>query len=76
MMFGKRDPVCGVKVSRKSAYFTEYDGKKYYFDSEGCKLTFEADPEAYIKKKSRGAILRPPKGGSGDIPRCCHEMKK
>jgi YHS domain-containing protein len=75
-MFGKRDPVCGVKVSKKSKYFAEYGGKTYYFDCEGCKLTFEADPESFIKKKSGRGFLRPPKGGSGDVPRCCHDMKK
>lgn len=71
-MFRKRDPVCGVKVSKKTKYFTQYAGKTYYFDCEGCMKTFEADPEGYIKRRSGKGILKPP---SQDIPRCCHDMK-
>ncbi len=72
-MFGKRDPVCGVKVDRNSKYTVKYGGKTYYFDSEGCKNTFEADPGTFLKKKGRQGLLKPP---SQDIPRCCHDIKK
>ncbi|MFQ5693079.1 MAG: YHS domain-containing protein [Nitrospinota bacterium] len=40
------DPVCGMEVDEsKAQYQQEYDGKTYYFCSEGCMKTFAADPE-------------------------------
>ncbi len=72
-MFGKRDPVCGVKVSKKTKYVTEYAGKTYYFDCEACKSTFEGNPERFAKAKSGRRLLKPP---SQNIPKCCHDMKE
>jgi YHS domain-containing protein len=72
-MFGKRDPVCGVKVDKHSKYTAKHGGKRYYFDSEACKGTFEANPDRFTKKKSRSGILKPP---SQNIPKCCHYVKK
>ncbi len=50
------DPVCGMTVDEKTAQNkSDYKGNSYYFCSAGCKKTFDADPEKYLK----GA---PPKG--------------
>lgn len=43
-----QDPVCGMTVDETTAqYKSEYEGETYYFCSEACKKTFDADPEAY-----------------------------
>ncbi len=45
------DPVCKMDVDEKSAkYTTQYKGKTYYFCAPGCKKTFEANPEKYVKE--------------------------
>ena len=44
------DPTCGMKVKTKDAkYFVEYEGKTYYFCSEGCMKKFKENPEEYMK---------------------------
>jgi Cu+-exporting ATPase len=44
------DPVCKMKVDEKTAAATsKYKGKNYYFCAPGCKKTFDADPEKYLK---------------------------
>jgi len=45
---GERDPVCGMTVSRTSAFQSEWNGKTYYFCGPGCQARFEADPERYL----------------------------
>ncbi|HUU08640.1 MAG TPA: YHS domain-containing protein [Dehalococcoidales bacterium] len=43
------DPVCKMEVDEKTAAATsEYEGKKYYFCSGGCKKTFDQNPEKYL----------------------------
>ena len=43
------DPVCGMQINIDTAPAqTEYDGEIYYFCSEGCKETFDNDPEQYV----------------------------
>ena len=45
-----KDPVCGMMVDEKRAAGTSvYQGKTYYFCSEGCKRSFEADSAKYVK---------------------------
>jgi len=42
------DVVCGMEVDpTKAPAETEYEGKLYYFCSEGCRDEFESDPEEY-----------------------------
>lgn len=42
------DPVCGMMVEAATArYVTEYNGRKVYFCSAGCKRAFEKEPERY-----------------------------
>lgn len=46
------DPVCGMTVDpAKAANKSEHKGTTYYFCSEHCKRTFDADPEAVLKKQ-------------------------
>jgi YHS domain-containing protein len=43
------DPVCGMEVQRdRAAGSTLYDGTRYYFCSEDCKLTFDGNPEQFV----------------------------
>ncbi|GBD10389.1 Copper-transporting P-type ATPase [bacterium HR23] len=44
------DPVCGMQVDPKKAAATyDYQGKTYYFCSPGCRVSFQKDPEKYLK---------------------------
>ena len=47
------DPICCMKVDPKNphAITVQHGGKTWYFCSEGCKKTFEANPERYAPKK-------------------------
>jgi RND family efflux transporter MFP subunit len=46
----EKDPVCGMEVDAKApnALKTQYRGKTYFFCSEHCKKTFEANPGKYV----------------------------
>src|SRR6266571_3457723 len=49
------DPVCGMTVDEQTAPATSvHNGTTYYFCAPGCKRTFEKDPEAVLKGRSRG----------------------
>lgn len=44
-----QDPVCKMTVDENTAVAqTEYKGKTFYFCADGCKETFEKDPEKYV----------------------------
>ncbi|NHF59888.1 YHS domain-containing protein [Flavobacteriaceae bacterium TP-CH-4] len=44
------NPVCQVPVSKSNPkHVLEYKGEKVYFCCDGCKVSFEKDPEAYMK---------------------------
>ncbi len=75
-MFKKRDPVCGVKVSKKSAYVFIYKGKTYYFDSEACRDTFMSSSQVHIERKKIGGFLAWIARSSQNVPKSCHEKKK
>ncbi|MGE0644438.1 MAG: YHS domain-containing protein [Nitrospira sp.] len=48
------DPVCGMQVDERSAAGTsKYNEKTYYFCSQGCKRTFDANPEQYAGQPTR-----------------------
>ena len=50
-----RDLVCRMPIDSDSAAAkSEYQGKTYYFCSEECKKTFEANPEKYVKMNHDG----------------------
>ena len=45
------DTVCNMTVDEKKAAATsDYKGKKYYFCAKGCKIAFDKNPEAYLRK--------------------------
>lgn len=74
-----RDPVCRMRVDPGSTdHVSIYKGRSFYFCAEGCKNTFERNPEKFLKP--RGFFRRfldrladsneqtfGPKG-----PSCCH----
>jgi voltage-gated potassium channel len=44
------DPVCGAEVTPKTAKFEwEYDGQKYYFDSQECMEAFQKNPARFVE---------------------------
>jgi hypothetical protein len=55
---GARDPVCGMTVDRHAGKPTSvYEGRTYYFCSEGCKARFDAEPERYVEARGRQAAV-------------------
>ena len=61
------DPVCKMKVDKKTQYSYEYKGEKYYFCSENCMNSFKEAPEKYI------APLRETNRQENILPKnCCH----
>lgn len=45
-----KDPVCGMDVNEKKAVASsEYQGKIYYFCAVGCKKSFDANPQKFLK---------------------------
>ncbi|MFD1437658.1 heavy metal translocating P-type ATPase [Acinetobacter terrae] len=49
----KVDPVCGMNVSENTAHYFEYQGKKYLFCCDSCKLSFVSNPEKYLAKENK-----------------------
>ena len=44
------NPVCQVPVSKTNPkHVIEYKGEMVYFCCDGCKVSFEKNPEQYIK---------------------------
>jgi uncharacterized protein len=52
---GATDPVCGMRVDRDRAVTAVFGGKTYFFCSEDCRQTFEADE---VKDDCGGAADR------------------
>lgn len=77
-----KDPVCGMKVdSSKALYKSEYEGKTYYFCSEGCKKKFDANPLQFVKKEEKAphagmAMMHQEKHEHGKEGETCCEMMK
>ena len=74
-MFGKKDPVCGVSVSKNTSYTFQCGNKRYYFDSQACRDTFKENPERFVHKPGKGFLAWLEKG-SKDVPTSCHEPKR
>ena len=54
------DPVCGMEVDRTTAAGTSnYEGTRYYFCSEECKLSFDASPRDYVGSADGDSDIRP-----------------
>ena len=46
------NPVCNVPVSKKNPkHILEYQGEKVFFCCDGCKISFEKNPELYLPAK-------------------------
>lgn len=44
-----RDPVCGMRLSPKTAgYAYKHEGEKYYFCASGCLESFKINPNKYV----------------------------
>jgi uncharacterized protein len=57
---GATDPVCGMRVDRYATEHTlRFEGKPFYFCSEGCKAEFERDAERYVSERHRTRAFRP-----------------
>ncbi|HXR58045.1 MAG TPA: YHS domain-containing protein, partial [Burkholderiales bacterium] len=83
-MAAQIDPVCGMKVDpAKPAGKTEHEGRTYYFCSQHCLKSFQADPAKYLGPAKAPAA--PAKAGTqytcpmhpevlrerpGDCPKC------
>ena len=47
------NPVCQVPVSKKNPkHIIEFEGEKVYFCCDGCKVSFEKNPEQYMQKSN------------------------
>ncbi len=44
------DPVCGMKIDRRTARMLMHEGQPWWFCSESCEKTFLSDPTAVLKK--------------------------
>ena len=45
------DPVCGMQVDEQNAAGkSDYQGQTYYFCSQGCKKSFDQNPQQYASK--------------------------
>lgn len=45
------NPVCSIPVSKSTAkHILEFEGEKVYFCCDGCKVSFEKEPEKYMVK--------------------------
>jgi YHS domain-containing protein len=48
------DLVCQMSVDSDNArFFSEYDGRTYYFCSAECKRKFDDHPDYFIHKKAK-----------------------
>jgi len=51
-----QDPACGLTVAKETALqagrTSQYQGKTYYFDTDGCKRRFDQAPQRYLAAAS------------------------
>jgi multidrug efflux pump subunit AcrA (membrane-fusion protein)/YHS domain-containing protein len=66
----EKDPVCGMDVDPKNpkAVKTEHGGKTWYFCSDHCKKSFQADPGKYLPKQKQGNKQSAHDGHGGRAP--------
>lgn len=51
-----KDPVCGMMIEDADAVATaDYNGKRYFFCSQDCKVEFDENPADYADSGSGGA---------------------
>jgi xanthine dehydrogenase accessory factor len=45
------NPVCNIPIQKSTAkYVIPYKGKDYFFCCDGCKISFEKEPERYVEE--------------------------
>jgi RND family efflux transporter MFP subunit len=58
-----QDPVCGLpvamSVAQQAGRTSEYQGKIYYFDTDGCKQRFDKDPQHYLSGSPEATVTHP-----------------
>ena len=55
-----RDPVCGMVVDpHATQHRSHYQGRTYYFCSNGCREKFVADPQKYLSKSPEPEAIVP-----------------
>ena len=48
------DPVCGMQIDpAKATAKSDYKGKTYYFCCNGCKKSFDANPDSFLNKDNK-----------------------
>lgn len=58
-----KDPVCGMDVDPATAPFrSTHHGETYYFCSQGCQRSFEADPKRYLSLDQNKPAPAAPEG--------------
>ncbi|MEP7105660.1 MAG: YHS domain-containing protein, partial [Chloroflexota bacterium] len=50
------DPVCGMTVELPGRHRAAYRGTAFAFCSDGCRQSFEADPERYLQASATWAM--------------------
>lgn len=43
-----KDPVCGMQVNESTTLKSEHMGQAFYFCSQNCKSSFDANPMKYM----------------------------
>jgi YHS domain-containing protein len=73
-----KDPICGMSVKISGAKYTaEYQGKTYYFCSEGCKAEFLKDPAKHAAPAAEAPKAGTMEEGCGMCYQgCCCMMAK
>jgi len=73
-----KDPICGMSVKISGAKYTaEYQGKTYYFCSEGCKAEFLKDPAKHAARTAEVPKAGTMEEGCGMCCQgCCCMMAK
>jgi len=73
-----KDPICGMSVKISGAKYTaEYQGKTYYFCSEGCKTEFLKDPAKHAAPAAEAPKAGTMEEGCGMCCQgCCGMMAK
>ena len=50
-----KDPVCEMMIDPKTAAATsQHRGQTYCFCARGCNVSFDKDPEKYVKGERKG----------------------
>jgi len=69
MIFSATDPVCQMRINKRSALVKlKYSDKTYFFCSTHCKTAFKKAPQKYLNvaEFSKKPVMKKKKGGG-----CC-----